>query len=95
MANLKDTLIEQAVLNARAKAQKALAPLEHKITGVRNISLADFSNPSPMYANAQRLEMARSAPTQIFASDQDVRTTVNVTFLIGEEMSSHTDEDTQ
>ena len=93
MADLKDTLIEQAVLNARAKAHKALAPLGHVITGVRDMSLADFATPSPMYANAPRIEMARSAPTQIFASDQDVRTTVNVTFLIGEVRSADVDHD--
>ena len=92
MARLKDELIEQAVLNARTKAEKALAPLGHVITGVKNVSLADFAMPSPMYADAGRMEMARSAPTQIFASDQDVRTSVQVTFLIGPSAASGDNE---
>lgn len=81
---LRDELIEAAVLDAREKAGKALAPLGHAITGVRQMSLSGSAPPVPMYADAQSLEMARAAPAQVFASDQDVRTTVNVTFLIGE-----------
>ncbi len=83
MAVLKDDLIAQAVLNARAKAEKALAPLNHKITGVKSITLNDFQQPTPRMAGSARMEMAMSAPTQIFSSDQDVRTVVNIIFLIG------------
>jgi uncharacterized protein YggE len=83
LAELKDQLIERAVLDARSKAEKALAPLGYVITGVRDMSLSDFSAPAPMYADTARVEMMHSAPTQIFASDQDVRTAVQVTFLIG------------
>jgi len=82
LADLKDRLIGEAVRNARQRAELALAPLDHVIIGVKSMSLADFSAPAPMMADAGRLEMARSAPTQIFASDQDVRTNVQVTFLI-------------
>ncbi len=85
LAGLKEQLIEQAVLNARSKAEKALAPLNHVITGVRNMSLSDFTAPAPMYTDTPRMEMAHSAPTQIFSSNQEVRTTVQVTFLIGED----------
>ena len=84
LADLREGLIEQAVLNARSKAEKALAPLNYVITGVKEISLSNFSSPPPVYADSRRLEMAMSAPTQIFASDQDVRSMVNVSFLIGE-----------
>ncbi len=84
LADLREGLIEQAVLNARSKAVKALAPLNYVITGVQEMSLSDFSSPPPVYADSRRLEMAMSAPTQIFASDQDVRSMVNVSFLIGE-----------
>ena len=84
LADLQEGLIEQAVLNARSKAEKALAPLNYTITGVRDMTLSNFSSPPPMYAESRRVDMAMSAATQIFASDQDVRSTVNVTFLIGE-----------
>jgi uncharacterized protein YggE len=85
LAGLKDQLIESAVLNAKARASKALTPLNYEVTGVKNMSIAGFSpTPGPMMANAPMMEMARSAPTQVFAADQEVRTTVNVTFFIGE-----------
>ncbi len=85
LAKLKDQLIESAVLNAKARASMALAPLNYEVTGVKNMSIAGFSPaPGPMMANGPMMEMARSAPTQVFAADQEVRTTVNITFFIGE-----------
>lgn len=84
LSRLKDQLIEAAVLNARSKALLALSPLDHEITGVKSISLSEnYATPMRM-SDAPRMEMALSAPTQIFSSDQDVRTSVQVTFLIGE-----------
>jgi len=82
-AKLKDRLIGDAVLDARARAERALAPLGYAITGVKSVSLSDFAVPSPRFADVGRLEMAQAAPTQIFASDQQVRVSVQVTFLIG------------
>jgi uncharacterized protein YggE len=81
---LQDEMIEAAVLDARAKADKALAPLGKAVTGVQQMVLSDFAPPSPLRADLQRMEMASAPPTQVFASEQDVRTTVNVTFLVGE-----------
>ncbi len=83
-AELREGLIEQAVLNARSKAEKALAPLNYVILGVQKMSLTDFLSPLPGYADSRRVEMAMSVPTQIFAVGQNLRSTVNVTFLIGE-----------
>ncbi len=88
LADLQEGLIEQAVLNARSKAEKALAPLDYVITGIQQMSLSNFLFAPPPYADSRRVEMAMSAPTQIFASEQDVRSTVNVTFLIGEASQS-------
>lgn len=82
---LKDEMIEAAVLNARDKAEKALAPLGHVISGVKQVTLSEFAAPAPMYAASARMEMAAAAPTQVFADQQEVKTTVNVTFLIGPE----------
>lgn len=82
---LRNALIEEAVLNARAKAEQALAPLGYGVSGVRQVSLAEHAPPVPMHAGVQRMELAAAAPSQVFASDQDVQTTVNVTFLIERE----------
>jgi len=84
---LKDDLLEKAVLNAKSKAEKALAPLDHKIIGVKLVSLDEFSIPIPMsvpmYASGSFDEAYSRAPTPVFSSDQDVSTTANVVFIIG------------
>ncbi len=83
---LKDDLLEKAVTNAKIRAQKALTPLDHKIIGVKAVSLDEFAMPYPtaMYKGAMydTIESAR-APTPIFSSDQDVSTSANVVFIIG------------
>jgi len=82
---VKDDLIEKAVLNAKTKAENALAPLNHKIIGVKAISLSEFGMPPPMfdgsYAMAESAVFKSSTP--VFSSDQEVSTTANVIFLIG------------
>jgi uncharacterized protein len=84
---IKDNLLEKAVLNAKSKAQKALAPLDHKIIGVKAVSLSEFAMPypTPMYRDGFAVaESAKLAePTPIFTSDQDVSTTASVVFIIG------------
>lgn len=86
--DIKDNLIAQAVKNAESKANKALGPLNHKIIGVKSISLSEFGipYPSPIYAEAgyASADMAfAKTSTPVFSSDQDVTTTANVIFLIG------------
>ena len=80
---VQNDLIEQAVLNAKSKAEKAIAPLGQKIIGVKMISLSDFAYPPPpIYYGGYATAEAKAPP--IFSSNQDVTTTVNVVFLIGE-----------
>jgi hypothetical protein len=84
---VKDNLISEAVKNAESKANMALAPLNHRIIGVKAISLSEFGIPYPMpiYAEAgygADVSFAKSS-TPVFSSDQDVTTTANVIFLIG------------
>ncbi|MDX1460557.1 MAG: SIMPL domain-containing protein [Xanthomonadales bacterium] len=83
MKALKDSLVQGAVRDAERRAMLALDPVGHTITGVREMVLSDFAGPMPIQLDFQRMEVARSAPTQVFASDQEVQTTVNVTFRIG------------
>ncbi len=82
---IKDSLLEKAVLNAKSKAQKALSPLDHQIIGVKAISLSEFAMPypHPMYRDFAVAEGFAAAPTPLFTSDQDVSTTANVVFIIG------------
>lgn len=86
--SIKDGLIEDAVLNAKSKAEKALVPLNHQIIGVKQISLSEFGIPPPIIQSFGFDEMAREgsvmkASTPVFTSDQDVTTTASVIFLIG------------
>ena len=81
---LKDDLIEQAVDNAKTKAEKALSPLNYVIIGVKAVSLSDFAIPTPIPMYNMAFDgMAKSAPTPIFSSEQDINTSANVVFLIG------------
>lgn len=81
---LKDDLLEKAVLNAKSKAEKALAPLNHKIIGVKLVSLDEFSIPMYNAGYAGYDEAYSRAPTPVFSSDQDVSTTANIVFIIGD-----------
>jgi len=86
--DVKDQLIGKAVLNAKSKAEKALAPLNHKIIGVKAVSLSEFGIPPPI-PMFQTLDMAMmegaavKSSTPVFSSEQDVTTTASVIFLIG------------
>jgi uncharacterized protein YggE len=76
-------LIEQAVKDAREKATLALDPLRHQITGVRNMSIAERPQPGPLFAESMRMDAAVASAPPVFAGDQAVTATVNVTFTIG------------
>lgn len=83
---IKDELIEKAILNAKTKAENALEPLDYSIIGVKAISLSEFGIPSPpipMFDMAYDESFAmKSSRTPVFSSDQDVSTTANVVFII-------------
>lgn len=82
--SLQDDLLGKAVLNAKSRAEKALDPLGQKIIGVKMVNLSEFSAPppGPIYYGAMA---SKDMATPIFTSNQDVTTTVNVIFLIGDQ----------
>lgn len=81
---VKDMLLENAILDAQSRAQKALSPLGQKITGVQTVTLSEFNVPPPGPLYQGRFMSATAIPTTpIFTSSQEITTTVNVTFLIG------------
>ena len=82
----QNDLISKAVVDAKSKAGKALDPLGKKITGVKTVNLSNFNVPPPRpmyYAGAMAPSVAKD--TQIFSSNQDVTTTADVIFLIGDQ----------
>lgn len=84
---VKDDLLGQAVLNAKKKAENALAPLDHKIIGVKAVTLSEFGIPPPIpvfsASGAFAEDAAFKSSTPVFSSDQDITTTASVIFLIG------------
>lgn len=80
---ISDELIEMAVLNAKAKAEKALTPLGMQIAGVQSINLSDVYYPFYDYKGGFYAAEAAAAPTPILPSEQQVSASVSVTFLIG------------
>ncbi len=81
-----DDLLGKAVLDAKSKAEKALGPLSQKIIGVKSVSLSEFNLPPPppiYYAADSMPSVAKQTP--IFSSNQDVTTTADVIFLIGDQ----------
>ena len=84
--DVKDDLLGKAILNAKKKAENALAPLDHKIIGVKAVSLSEFGMPPPVplfSSGAFAEDAAIKASTPVFSSDQDITTTASVIFLIG------------
>lgn len=85
--SMQDDLLNKAVLNAKSRAEKAIDPLGQKIIGVKSVSLSEFNTPPPpIYPGAMSAMSGmvdRSTP--VFSSNQQVTTTVNVIFLIGDQ----------
>lgn len=85
--DVRDELLANAILNAKKKAENALEPLDHKIIGVKAVSLAEFGMPSPIPVYREARAFADSASlefsTPVFSSDQEITTTASVIFLIG------------
>lgn len=80
---MNQELIEQAVLNAKTKAERALAPLNMQIVGVKNINLNDVYFPVYSYAIGGTMAASAPAPTPVLPSQQQVSASVSVTFMIG------------
>ena len=87
---VSDALVESAVLDARKKAEAAIAPLGQAIVGVKSVSLLDAPS-SPWLPVGFARESADAvasagymAPTPVFASETTVTVQAKATFLIAE-----------
>jgi uncharacterized protein YggE len=82
--SIQDDLLNKAVLNAKSRAEKTLDPIGQKIIGVKMVNISEFNVPPPPRIYGTMSEAA--APnTPIFTSNQQVTTSVDVTFLIGDQ----------
>src|SRR5918996_5626896 len=88
---VKNDLLKQAVANAKNKADIATSALGLKVTGVKSIIIAglDIIPPMPPQPFFARETAGAAAPdagpptTPIIAGEQEVRSDVNIAFLIG------------
>ncbi len=85
--DVKDDLLGKAILNAKKKAENALSPLDHKIIGVKALTLSEFGMPPPIpvfrTTGVFAEDAAFKSSTPVFSSDQDITTSASVIFLIG------------
>jgi uncharacterized protein YggE len=76
---IRDGLIQQAIANARHRADIGASAVGMQVTSIQSMSLNDVQ--FPIFARA--LEAAPASATQIMPGEQDVTTTVSITFYIG------------
>jgi uncharacterized protein YggE len=77
---LRDSLIEQAIQNARSRAEKAADAVDMDISGVKSINLNDVY--FPVFYKDVAQEASGSSTTPILPGQQQVSMTVQVTFLM-------------
>ena len=83
-ATIRDSLIEAAALDAKRKANLVLEPLQHKIVGIEDIRIHSGEYEEPLIQEFGLLrESIDMAHTPVFAPDQDLSSSVTITFLIG------------
>jgi uncharacterized protein YggE len=76
---IRNSLIEDAIDNARARANSAAAAVDMEITGVKSINLNDVYFPV-LYRDFSLAQEGASTP--IMPGQQEVSMTVQVTFLM-------------
>jgi uncharacterized protein YggE len=76
---IRDSLIEKAITNARSRADKAADAVDMNITGVKSINLNDVS--FPVFYKDFAAE-ASGASTPILPGQQQISMTVQVTFFM-------------
>ncbi|HVX02330.1 MAG TPA: SIMPL domain-containing protein [Nitrososphaera sp.] len=80
LAKIQSALIENAIDNARAKADTIAAKIDVHITGVQSIASVDSESvPGPFYAAEAQMESSR---TPIVVGGQEVSASVSVLYII-------------
>ena len=79
---IRDSLIKDAIANARERADTAASAIGMQVSGVQSVNLNDVYFPvySVNYPSAKMAEM--NAPTPIVSGPQDVSTTVNIVYYL-------------
>jgi uncharacterized protein len=78
---IRDSLIELAIDNARSRADKAAAAVDMTVVSVQSINLNDFS--FPVYYKNFDAAQGENGGTDILPGQQEVAMSVQVTFVMG------------
>ncbi|CAD8100610.1 unnamed protein product [Paramecium sonneborni] len=84
-AELKDQILQLAIKDATQKAQIALKALDMKIHSIKSISIDQSYTPQRQsYNKAMSMDMMESgsAPTEIYAQEQNLSHSITVGFII-------------
>jgi uncharacterized protein YggE len=83
---IRDSLIKDAIANARHRADVAASALGMQVSGVQSVNLNDVY--FPIYYGKSDAGMSSGAPTQILPGEQEISTSVSVVFYINNIMTS-------
>jgi hypothetical protein len=78
---IRDSLIEKAIANARGRADKAASAVGMQVVGVKSVNLNDVFFPV-FYKNLSAQESSGDG-TEILPGQQDVSMTVQITYVMG------------
>jgi uncharacterized protein YggE len=83
--NMKNSLLKDAIDNAKTKADIAASAAGLKVVGVKSISVVEVSSPPPVpiYRAQEFAGGAAPSPTPILSGQQDVSASVDIIYLIG------------
>jgi len=81
---MKNSLLKDAIDNAKTKADIAASAAGLKVIGVKSIIVGEAGSPPPVPVyNAKAFDGAAESPTPIISGQQEISATVSIVYLIG------------
>lgn len=81
---MKNSLLKEAIDNAKIKADIAANAAGLKVIGVKSITVGEAGSPPPVpIFNAKASDGVAESPTPIISGKQETSATVNIVYLIG------------
>lgn len=82
LEEIKNSLLKEAVANAKSKADIVAAAGGLNIAGIQSITVGELGLPTvPVYSKSVAFDEASSTP--ILAGEQDISTTVSIVYILG------------
>lgn len=84
LEEIKNTLLKDAVANAKSKADIVAAAVGLNVAGIQSITVGELGlppSPVPIYSKSVAFDEASSTP--ILAGEQEISSTVNIVYILG------------